>query len=162
MVSENGDRMTHHEVAMVDEARSIDLNISDHYFRLTTEGIRLFSNKESRYTTLDEVVDSRASHAGTIARAYEADDLKKHLKLIPADGSVAINLTISETSASTIEDAIPLLEEAIGSSVRFAEAVSLLLFDWIVERQSTEIVMKLGLTAEEEEIYRHSYRRRPE
>lgn len=154
--------MTHDEVAMVDEARSIDLKVSDYYFRLTTEGIRLFSNRENRYATLGEVVNSRASHVVTIARAYEPADLKKHLKLIPVDGHVPINITISETSASTIEDAIPTLEEALGSSVRFAEAVSLLLFDWIVERQSTEIVMKLGLTAEEEEVYRHSYRRRSE
>ncbi len=146
---------------MVDEGRSIDLKVSDYYFRLITEGIRLFSNRESRYVTLAEIVDKRAPFAQTIAKLYESNDLKRHLELIPADGNVPIQLTISEMSASTIEEAIPTLEHAIGSSVNFSEAVSFLLFDWIVERQSTEIVMKLGLSAEEEEIYRNSYRRSP-
>ncbi len=153
--------MTQHEVATVDETRSIDLKVSDYYFRLITEGIRLFSNKESRYVTLAEIVDNRASFAQTIAERYESNDLKRHLELIPAAGNVPIQLTISEESASAIEEAIPTLERAIGSTVSFSKAVSLLLFDWIVERQSTEIVMKLGLSAEEEEIYRNSYRRRP-
>lgn len=146
---------------MVGEERSIDLKISDHYFRLTTEGVRLFSNRERRYTTLNEVVNDRAGLAGSIVKAYEADDLRKHLHFIPADGEVSINLTILETSAASIEHAIPQLTSALGSSVRFAEAVSLLLFDWIAERHSTEIVMKLGLSAEEAELYSQSLRKRP-
>jgi hypothetical protein len=146
---------------MVGEERSIDLNISDHYFRLTTEGIRLFSNREGRYTTLNDVVNDRAGLACSIVQAYQADDLRKHLHFIPADGDVSINLTILETSATSIEHAIPQLASALGSSVRFGEAVSLLLFDWIAERHSTEIVMKLGLSAEEAEIYSQSLRKRP-
>ncbi|WP_375383199.1 hypothetical protein [uncultured Sphingomonas sp.] len=152
--------MNDDENFMVGEERSIDLNISDHYFRLTTEGVRLHSNLEGRYTSLSDIVNDRARLACSIVKAYEVDDLRKHLHFIPADGDVSIKLTILENSAESIEHAIPQLTEALGSSVRFGEAVSLLLFDWIAERHSTEIVMKLGLSAEEAELYSQSFRRR--
>ncbi len=44
---------------------------------------------------------------------------------------------------------------------QLSAGINMLLFDWIAERHSTEIVMKLGLSAEEAELYSQSLRKRP-
>ena len=86
--------------------------------------------------------------------------MQEHLRLIPANGDVELTLEVLETSAGTIEAAIPELERTLGSSVQFAEAVSLMLFDLVVERNATHLVTKLGLTSKEAKEYQVHLKRR--
>lgn len=140
--------------------RAYDFRVSDYFFRLTSEGVRLFSNSVLRHSCLNEVFDKRAERAPELAESYEAEDLKEHLRLIPADGDVELSITILETSAETIDAAIPALENALGKSVRFVEVISMLLFDLVVERNATEVLTKLGMSAVEADKYRMALKRR--
>ena len=52
------------------------------------------------------------------------------------------------------------LGEVIGQRVLLPDAVSLMLFDLIVERNATEVLTKLGLTATEAESYQVSLKKK--
>ena len=52
------------------------------------------------------------------------------------------------------------LGEALGQTVLLTDAVSLMLFDLIVERNATEVLTKLGLTASEADSYRVSLKKK--
>ena len=99
--------------------KAYHLSVSDHYFRLTTEGIRLLSNKHHSYYSLPMVIDERAERASDLADSYDAEDMRNHLRIISSEGEVGIEFTILETSASTIEAAARSLGEALGQTVLY-------------------------------------------
>lgn len=140
--------------------RAYDFQVSEYFFKLTSESIRLFSNSVLRHCPLDEVVEARVDRACELAESYDKEDFQAHLRLIPADGDIALSVTILETSAETIESAIPALKEALGESVRFVEVISMMLFDVVVERNATEVLTKLGLSSKDAKQYRMSLKRR--
>ncbi|MBB5712361.1 hypothetical protein [Sphingomonas xinjiangensis] len=145
---------------MTKDGRAISMQVSKTYFRLITESVRLFSNKMCRFASFSEVIDDRAPSFKEIPDHYEASDLKEHLQIIPTDGEVPISITILETSAASLDGALPTLEKVIGDSVSLASAISLLLFDFIVEENKTEVLTKLGLTSEEAKAYRGAMTRK--
>lgn len=139
--------------------RAFSLKVSDSLFRLVTESIRLFSNKHLRFANINDVVNERASESVFLHTNYRANSLTEHLRIIPTDGSIDIELTILETSASAIEGCVPTIEDMIGASVSFTSAVSLVLFDFIVEEARTEVMTKLGLNAEDAAAFRAAAKR---
>ena len=66
--------------------RAFDLKISETFFRLVTESIRLFSNKKKRLLSINDVVNDRSSSAAQIKDTYRPGSLKEHLRIIPTDG----------------------------------------------------------------------------
>lgn len=140
--------------------KAYHISVSDHYFRLTTEGVRLLSNKHSSYYSLTMVLNERAERASDLANSYDCEDMRNHLRIISSEGGIGINFTILETSASTINAAALSLGEALGQKILFSDAVSLILFDLIVERNATEILTKLGLSSSKAESYRVSLKRK--
>lgn len=129
-------------------------SVSIGYFRLITESIRLYSNATMQFATLADILDGRAANAKEIHKEYEADSLRKHLEIIDTDGLIPINVTILESSYDLIEGARPTLGQVIGDPVSFATAVSLMLFDLLVEENRSELVTKLGLAFMEADAYK--------
>lgn len=144
---------------IVTAEKAFQISVSDHYFRLTTESIRLLSNKNHTYCSLRQVFDERAQRATDLVDSYDAEDMRNHLRIITTKGDVAIEFTILETSAASIEVAAIAIGEAIGQAVLLPDALSLVMFDLVVERNATEVLTKLGLTAAEAESYRVSLKR---
>lgn len=140
--------------------KAYQISVSDHYFRLTTESIRLLSNKHYSYYSLPMVINERADRVTELADSYDAEDMRNHLRIISSDGGTEIVFTILETSADTIEAAALALGEVLGQRVLLPDAVSLMLFDLVVERNATDVLTKLGLTASEAESYRVSLKKK--
>ena len=140
--------------------KAYHISVSDHYFRLTTESIRLLSNKHRSYYSLPMVINERANRTTDLADSYDAEDMRNHLHIISSEGKVKIDFNILETSAGTIEAAAVALGEALGQTVLLPDAVSLMLFDLVVERNATEVLTKLGLSASEAESYRVSLKKK--
>lgn len=155
-----GDGSLVERYVMAPAVRAYRFEVSDYFFRLTTEAVRLFSNSIGKHSCLGDVVDHRSSRMRDIAESYDIEDLQEHLRLIPAQGKVDLSLKVLETSAGAIDAAIPEIERVLGSSVQFSEAVSLMLFDLVVERNATELITKLGLTSSEAREYRPRLKRR--
>ena len=139
--------------------QAFSLKVSESLFRLVTESIRLFSNKTLRFANLDDVVNGRATEAGSLKSCYRPSAFTEHLRIIPTDGDIGVELNILETSASAIDENMADLEEMIGSSISFTSAISLVLFDFIVEENRTEVMSKLGLNAEDAAAFRAAARR---
>lgn len=146
---------------MVDEERNCDLDVSEFYFRLTTESIRLFSNKSKAHCSFRQVIDDRASMAADLLRYYTASDMQEHLAVIPTDGEIPLKITILETSAASIDEAAFTLQEAFGRSIAFGDAVSLMMYDLVVDEAKTEVLTKLGLSSEQAERYRKILKKIP-
>lgn len=140
--------------------RAYRFEVSHYFFRLTTEGIRLFSNSANKHCSLDEVLEERAQRVLSLVESYEVDDLKGHLRTIPVDGAIELNLALSDASAEVIASALPTLQDCLGASVRAAEAFSLILFDLVVEKNATEVMTKLGMTSAEAKAYRPRLKKR--
>jgi len=129
------------------------LDASTYLFRLATESVRLFSNREGQFATISQVVESRAGVAKDIPANYEPNELKKHLGIIPTDGEIPIILEILPTAGDDVEQAIPAISRALSESISFANAISIMLFDYVVEENKTEVLTKLGLTVAEAREY---------
>lgn len=140
--------------------KAYKISVSAHYFRLTTEGIRLTSNKNRSYYTLSDVINERAVRANDLVDSYDPEDMRQHLRIIPTDGEIGIEFTILSTNADSIESAATALGAALGQTILLPDAVSLMMFDLIVERNATEVLTKLGLSAEDADAYRVSLKKK--
>ena len=146
---------------MLAEERDCELDVSEFYLRLMTESIRLFSNNSLALCDIRQVIDGRATAATELPRYYSASDMQEHLSVIPTSGNVPLKFTILETSAAYIDEAAAMLEEEFGRSVEFADALSLLMYDLVVEVAKTEVLTKLGLLPEQAERYRRILKKTP-
>lgn len=122
------------------------LDISEDLFRLTTESLRLHSNETHRYETLAGLVDA---HACEICRLDEHDQatLSEHLAVVPGDGRIRIDLRIQAASADYIGSVQETFSEKMGATLSFNDALSLVLFDYVVGQKADEVLERLGLDA---------------
>lgn len=127
------------------DSRDITLNISEPLFRLTTEGIRLHSNETLHHQTLSNLIDHRSSRIEKIG-SHDTSTLKEHLTSIPSDGTIRIRLNISRTSATSLDEVKDLLSRQLDSKLTVADALSFLLFDYVVEQRAARVMDKLDLS----------------
>lgn len=120
------------------------LDISEHFFHLTTETLRLHSNETKRYQTLANLVDARASLRSELA-GHDPDTIRDHLRTVPTEGDIRISLTISRSSADSLAEAKRQLDAHLGSSLTLGDALSVLLFDYVVEQKAAGVMKKIGL-----------------
>lgn len=125
-------------------SREYKLDVSEHFFHLTTEGLRLRSNETLCYQTLDTLIDSRVPEADKID-THTASTLREHLKVIPTKGTIRINLIISEASANSLADARIRLASQLGTELTFGDALSILLFDYVVDRKAARFLATIGI-----------------
>jgi hypothetical protein len=119
------------------------LDISEHFFRLTTESLRLHSNATQRHQTLDNLVDVRASDVSGIPH-HDASTLKQHLAVIPTHGDIRIELRISPKSAESLEAVACLLGKQLQIKATLGDALSVLLFDYNVEHHAARVMAAGG------------------
>ncbi|ETI62745.1 MULTISPECIES: hypothetical protein [Sphingobium] len=120
------------------------LDISEHLFRLTTESLRLRSNETKSYQTLERLLEARI---GSLSRIRDRDmtTLKEHLVAIPTQGEIRIELQISQTSADCLDDVKDLLSRELDADLTVGDALSVLLFDYVVEQKAARVLAKMDL-----------------
>lgn len=128
------------------EAREYVLEISEPLFRLTTESVRLRSNHTRSHETLSSLLLHLASMERDVA-GHDADVLRQHLKLIPAAGDIAVLLTLPSFCVDRLAGIGTSLAKLIGEQLTRGEILSLLLFDYVVERKAIQVLDALGLGA---------------
>lgn len=125
-------------------SREYTLDVSEHFFYLTTESLRLRSNETLNYQTLDALIDSRVPQADKID-THPVSALREHLEVVPTKGEIRINLTISETSAASLADAQNRLASQLGTDLSLCDALSILLFDYVVECKAARFLSTIGI-----------------
>lgn len=124
------------------DSRGYTLDISEPLFQLSTESLRLRSNETKCYQTLEELVNSRVPGIENIDDD-DAKNLKQHLVTLPTDGSIRIHLSITETSAENLERIQHLLETRLATEISISDALSAILFDYVVEQKAARVIAKL-------------------
>lgn len=131
---------------MSGDTRGYSLDVSEYLFRLTTESLRLLSNETKRYHSLTSLVNQLAGPGAADAIAqHDVETLRQHLSKIPTKGPIRIHLHITKTSADNLIEAKKRLAKELGSSLTVGDAISMLLFDFVVERSAAKLLSKLGV-----------------
>ncbi|WP_404479061.1 hypothetical protein [Novosphingobium sp. BL-52-GroH] len=139
---------------MADGSNIYRFDVSEYYFRLTTECIRLHSNERKKYSALSDVINFRAERALSVSAAHPPEYIREHLRLIPSTGEIPVEIEILQSSSDKINNGAESISAAIGSSIQFSDALSVIMFDFMVEANRTEILTKIGLTSAEASQYR--------
>ncbi|MBP2278482.1 hypothetical protein OVY29_23580 [Sphingopyxis sp. SE2] len=126
------------------DTRNYVLDISTDLFRLSTESLRLRSNETLVYATLESLIDSRAA-SSTYSDELKPETLRKHLRVVPTSGDIRINLNIRKTSAESLDEARARLGQRLGSNMTLADAISVLLFDYVAEKRAAQVLDRAGL-----------------
>jgi hypothetical protein len=131
---------------MSGDTRGYSLDVSDYLFRLTTESLRLLSNETKRYHSLTSMVNQLAGAGAADAIAqHDVETLRQHLSKIPTKGPIRIHLHITKTSADNLIEAKKRLAKELGSSLTVGDAISMLLFDFVVDQSASRLLSKLGV-----------------
>lgn len=126
------------------------LDVSEYLFRLTTESLRIHSNQTKRYESLANLVTSRATAGAAEAiEQHDVETLRQHLAKVPTKGPIRIYLRISKTSADSLAEATRRLEKHLGSELTVGDALSMLLFDYVVEQGTAKLMSKIGIASPE-------------
>ena len=134
---------------MTEDSFRYELDISEHLFLLTTESLRLRSNEVKRYQTLADLIDDAVS-IDTPLDDHSAETILEHLAAIPTDGNIRIDLRITKTSADNFGEVKQRLSKKLGSNISVGDALSVLLFHYVVGQKATRILSRLGLDSEAE------------
>lgn len=134
---------------MTGDSFRYELDISEHLFLLTTESLRLRSNEVKRYQTLADLIDDTVS-IDTRFDDQSAETILEHLAAIPTNGNIRIDLRITKTSADSFGEVKQRLSEKLGSNISVGDALSVLLFHYVVSQKATRILTRLGLDSEAE------------
>lgn len=129
---------------MIGNIHECTLDVSEHFFRLATESLRLRSNETSRFQTLASFIASRVAEARKIAD-HDAATLREHLTAVPTNGSIRINFDISDDSATLLAGTQERLNSILDADISFGDTLSILLFDYIVDQKTMQILSTLGL-----------------
>jgi hypothetical protein len=123
------------------EAQSYEfgVDVSEHLFKLATESLRLYSNQTGEFQTLGKLVDARSAGAASLD-SHDASTLQEHLAVIPTAGAVKVELDISNRSLDYLEATRAELSIRLGAKLTFGDALSLLLFDYVVDRKSQRLL----------------------
>jgi hypothetical protein len=131
---------------MSGDTRGYSLDVSEYLFRLTTESLRLLSNETKRYHSLTSMVNQLAGAGAADAIAqHDVETLRQHLSKIPTKGPIRIHLHITKTSADNLIEAKKRLAKELGSTLTVGDAISMLLFDFVVDQSASRLLSKLGL-----------------
>ncbi|MAM37037.1 MAG: hypothetical protein CL949_00700 [Erythrobacter sp.] len=126
---------------MTGASRQYAFDVSEHFFRLTTESVRIRSNETRKYQTLGTLVNARTACAHCLE--HDPAVLRSHLDKIPTKGDIRIYLRVKASSADSLSEAQEMLAKRLGVSLSLGDTLSVLLFDYIVEQKALEVLGKL-------------------
>lgn len=132
---------------MVGESGDYSLDVSEYLFRLTTESLRLLSNETQCYENLTSLVEKFAGPgAADSLGQHDIETLKQHLSKVPTEGPIRIHFEIAKASSDNLNEAKQRLCETLDADLTVADAISMLLFNYVVEKSATKLLARMGIT----------------
>lgn len=120
------------------------LDISEHLFKLTTESLRLRSNETKRFQTLENLLADRMGLPCAL-EDHTPETIREHLSAVPTPGDIRIDLTITRSSADSLEAVKCLISEGLGSEITLGDALSIMLFHYVVGQKAARVLQRIGL-----------------
>ena len=120
------------------------LDISEHLFNLTTESLRLRSNETKRYQTLESLLSERIG-LPCVLEDHAPETIREHLSAIPTTGDIRIDLTITKSSADSLDAVKQLISDGLGSEITLGDTLSVMLFHYVVGQKAARVLQRIGL-----------------
>lgn len=120
------------------------LDISEHLFNLTTESLRLRSNETKRYQTLESLLSDRMG-LPCVLEDHAPETIREHLSAIPTTGDIRIDLTITKSSADSLDAVKQLISDGLGSEITLGDTLSVMLFHYVVGQKAARVLQRIGL-----------------
>lgn len=131
---------------MTAERHALTFEISTYFFRLATEAVRLYSNEIGRFTTLSELLNTRALLALEALDRHAIGTLDGHLSTIPSAGPLKLDIDLTTEAEAALLRMRTALSDRLGRSTSLGDALSLSLFDYVVERRAAEVLERAGIS----------------
>lgn len=129
------------------EARGCRLRISADLFRLTTESLRIHSNATFAHQTLARLIEFRAFEESHLLD-HEVTTLGEHLGIVPGPGEINLDLDLAAQSLDYLEALQAAFSQKLCIALALEDALSLLLFDYVVEQKASKILQVLDIETE--------------
>lgn len=129
---------------MTGDQCKLALDVSEHLFNLTTESLRLRSNETRRYETLEALLDDRIGLPCAL-EDHPPETIRKHLSTIPTSGDIRIDLTITRSSADSLDAVKRLISDGLGSEISLGDTLSVMLFHYVAGQKAAHILKRIGL-----------------
>lgn len=137
------------------------LDISEHLFKLTTESLRLRSNETRCYQTLESLLADRIG-LPCILEDHAAETIREHLSAIPTKGDIRIDLTITRSSADSLDAVKRILSDGLGSEISLGDTLSIMLFHYVVGQKAAGVLRRIGLESLHDRTGRASISEEPD
>lgn len=126
------------------EMREYRLEVSEYFFKLSAMCQRIYGERTRREPSLSNVIHYRIRSAHRVLDS-NASTLLQHLEAIPTMGDVAIDFAIPPATDDLLEKARLRYSAVLESDLTVGDAVSLLLFDYVVEDKADAVIAMLGI-----------------
>ncbi|AXB80458.1 hypothetical protein [Novosphingobium sp. P6W] len=133
---------------MAVDHQQIELNVSEFLFRLTTESLRVRSNEVLRPQTVDELVEHLLTSNEATTSQSQVAVIRDHLATIPSIGDVKLPVAFTSETASCLAKAKRSLSLRLEKPVSDAEAISVLMFEYIAAKKAISLLQKLGVISD--------------
>ena len=120
--------------------------VSDELFRLAAEAIKLRSIELGRFVTISETVATLLT-ARSPGADLDRDSSRDHLSAMPSAGQIVIELELSAAACRLLGALVADLSAQLTIDVSRTDAISALLFDYLVERKVTAALRHLPVEA---------------
>ena len=129
---------------MSGETRGYTFDVSEAFFRLTTECLRLRSNETLRYQSLASLLEGLTLSGAPRLAALDGDVVRDHLVTIPTRGSVRLFIRMSRENADLLVEAKRALAARLNVRLTVADAISVLLLDYIIAQKADNVMRRIG------------------
>lgn len=129
---------------MTGASRRLSLDVSEEFFRLATEALRLRSNDVLRCETLDGMFNQRILKTANIDEVAP-DTIRQHLSVVPTQGNVRLSFSINATSADNLAEVKRQLCMSLDFEITAADTLSILLFHYVIAQKAARVFERIGL-----------------
>ncbi|MHA3795563.1 hypothetical protein [Rhizorhabdus wittichii] len=113
-------------------------------FRLTTESLRLHSNATLALQTLPKLIEFWAFEE-THLHGHAVETLGEHLGIVPGPGEITLELDLAARCLDHLEALQAAFSQKLGTALALEDALSLLLFDYVVEQKAAKVLQVLDI-----------------
>lgn len=102
------------------------------------------SNETKRYQTLESLLSDRMG-LQCVLEDHAPETIREHLSAIPTTGDIRIDLTITKSSADSLDAVKQLISDGLGSEITLGDTLSVMLFHYVVGQKTARVLQRIGL-----------------
>ncbi|MCW2351794.1 hypothetical protein [Sphingobium sp. B12D2B] len=124
----------------------LSLNISEQLCALARDCLRLRDNETKSLYTVEALLSEHFDPL-SVADDLAPRTIRQYLSAIPTSGAVSLILSVSSACAQDLETLRQILSERLETDLSIAEAISILLFHYMVGQTAERVLRRVGFAS---------------